>query len=233
MTVSLVTGVGSKGQVGEAVAHLLARRGDRVIVVSRNAGEIADRAAELRSAGADAVGLSCDLADESSVKALATGIAASHGGVDFLVNLAGGWGSSGPVAHSDPAQLYRMWTINFSTAYLTTRAFLPLMKRGGSIVYFASEVVLEHSRTKGVVGYAVAKLAVVALMRSVADEGRALGIRANALAPGSIRTASNEASMGLDVRYVERDQVADAVAFLCSSGSEAVSGQVIRLSAGQ
>jgi len=100
---------------------------------------------------------------------------------------------------------------------------------GGSVVFFASEAALEGARTTGVSSYAMAKSAVVALMRSVADEGRALGVRANALAPAAIRTGTNEATMGKDTHYVERDDVASVVAFLCSPAARAITGQVIRL----
>ena len=94
---------------------------------------------------------------------------------------------------------------------------------------FASEVVLEGARTAGVAGYVAAKSAVVALMRSVADEGRHAGVRANALAPAAIRTAANEPSMPAKTRYVEREEVASAVLFLSSPGGSAITGQVIRL----
>jgi NAD(P)-dependent dehydrogenase (short-subunit alcohol dehydrogenase family) len=150
--------------------------------------------------------------------------------MDALVNLAGGFGPSGPLSQSDPAMFDRQLRINLETAYLTTRAFLPFVKAArGSIVFFASEAVLDGSRTSGIAGYVVAKSAVVALMRSVADEGREAGVRANALAPSSIRTATNEASMGADARYVEREDVAAAVAFLCSPAASAITGQVLRL----
>ncbi|MEK7401696.1 MAG: SDR family oxidoreductase, partial [Gemmatimonadota bacterium] len=111
-----------------------------------------------------------------------------------------------------------------------TRAFLPLVKpTHGSVVFFTSEAVLDGSRSSGVSAYIAAKSAVVAIMRSVADEGRASGIRANAVAPSAIRTATNEGSMGKDARYIEREDVAAVVAFLCSPESRALSGQVIRL----
>ena len=231
MTLSLVSGVGAKGQVGEAVARRLAMRGDTTIIVSRSADDVRQRVADLRGEGLAVSGYASDLADVTAVNELAQRVSREHGRtLDNLVNLAGGFASSGLLSGSDPAVVNRMWSINFVTAYLTTRAFLPLMtSAGGSIVFFASEVVLESTRTKGVAGYAAAKSAVVALMRSVADEGRAVNVRANALAPASIRTASNEAAMGTDMRYVEREEVAEAVSFLCSGAAGAVSGQVIRL----
>lgn len=233
---ALITGVGSKGQVGEAVAAALARRGDTVLLVSRSKEEVQARAADLAMAGFNAKGYACDLSDTAAVDRLAAEVRTNFGDtLDSLVNLAGGFGSSGTVAQSDPAAFERLMTINLTTAYLTTRAFLPLVRRSrGAIVFFASEAVLDGARTSGISAYVAAKSAVVALMRAVADEGRDPGegggsVRANALAPGAIRTASNEASMGKDARYVEREDVAAAVAFLCSPAARAITGQTIRL----
>jgi NAD(P)-dependent dehydrogenase (short-subunit alcohol dehydrogenase family) len=227
----LITGVGSKGQVGEAVAAALARRGDTVLLVSRAEDEVRARASELVTSGYSARGYGCDLADVRAVDRLADRVRSDHGDrLDALVNLAGGFALSGPVAQSDPAATERQLQINFMTAYLTTRALLPLVQSArGSIVFFASEAVTEGARTSGISAYAASKAAVVALMRSVADEGRELGVRANALAPAAIRTATNEASMGAGAKYVEREDVASAVAFLCSPAARAITGQVIRL----
>ena len=141
-----------------------------------------------------------------------------------------GNGLSGPLAQSDAAAFDKQLQINLETAYLTTRAFLPFVRNAkGSIVFFGSEAVLEGARTSGVAAYVAAKSAVVALMRSVADEGREYGVRANALAPAAIRTATNESSMGGDARFVEREDVAATVAFLCSPAAAAITGQIIRL----
>lgn len=228
---SLITGVGSKGQVGEAVALSLASRGDTVLLVSRDEDEVRARAAELVASGYSAHGYGCDLADARAVDRLAERVQSDHGDrLDALVNLAGGFGLSGPLAQSDPAATERQLRINFMTAYLTTRAMLPMVRSvPGSIVFFASEAVIEGARASGISAYAASKAAVVALMRSVADEGREVGVRANALAPAAIRTAMNEASMGPGTKYVEREDVASAVAFLCSPAARAITGQVIRL----
>ena len=228
---SLITGVGSKGQVGETVAAMLANRGDTVLLVSRADADVSARTAELVRAGRSAHGYACDLSDVRAVDRLAERVRSEHGDrLDALVNLAGGFGMSGPIAESDPAVFDRQLQINLTTAYLSTRAFLPFVRAArGAVVFFASESALEGARTSGMSAYAGAKSAVVALMRSVADEGRELGVRANALAPSSIRTATNEASMGANARYIEREEVASVVAFLCSPAASAITGQVIRL----
>jgi NAD(P)-dependent dehydrogenase (short-subunit alcohol dehydrogenase family) len=231
LMLSLITGVGAKGQVGEAVAEALARRGDTVLLVSRSEDEVKARVADLVTAKLKASGYACDLSDPAAVSRLVDRVHMDHGStLDALVNLAGGFAMSGPVGQSDPAAFEKLLRINLTTAYLATRAFLPMVQKAhGSIVFFASESALEGARTGKTSAYAAAKTAVVGLMRSVADENRDTGVRANALAPGSIRTASNEAAMGRDIRYIEREEVAATVAFLCSDAARAVSGQVIRL----
>lgn len=228
---TLITGVAAKGQVGEAVADLLARRGDHVILVARTGAEVNERASDLARAGFAAAGYACDLAEADAVQALAAEVRKAHGArLDNVVHLAGGFALTGPIADSEPSQVDRLMRINYLTAFNVARAFLPAVRESsGSFVFIASENVLEGARTTGSAGYTAAKSAVVALMRSLADEGREFRVRANALAPTSIRTAANEAAMGTDARYVEREEVASAVAFLCSPAASAVTGQLIRL----
>jgi NAD(P)-dependent dehydrogenase (short-subunit alcohol dehydrogenase family) len=227
---ALITGVGAKGQVGEAVAAAFLERGDTVVIVSRSADEVGERQRDLSGLG-QVFGYGCDLSKPEDVARLAATVREKHGDrLDALVNLAGGFGSTGPLAKSEPDAVRRMMDINFTTAFLATRALLPLLQSAqGSVVYFASEAVLEGVRTKGVAGYVAAKSAVVALMRSVADEGRATGVRANALAPAAIRTATNEKSMPSKTSYVEREEVASTVLYLCSREASGTTGQVIRL----
>jgi NAD(P)-dependent dehydrogenase (short-subunit alcohol dehydrogenase family) len=228
---TLITGVGAKGQVGEAVAAALARRGDHLVLVARTDAEARERADDLIAGGFPAAGYACDLAEPDRVLSLAAEVRKIHGApLDNVVHLAGGFALTGSIAESDPAQVERMLRINYLTAFNVARAFLPAVRQAsGSFVFFASENVLEGASTKGSAGYTAAKSAVVALMRSLADEGREFRVRANALAPASIRTATNEAAMGADARYVEREQVASAVAFLSSGAANAITGQVIRL----
>lgn len=222
----VLTGVGRAGQVGEIVARAFAAAGARIALIDRD-DQVNARAAEL---GGSASAYVCDLTNPDEVGATARQIGADCGGsLAALVNLAGGFGMSGPVADSDPAVLHKQIAISLTTAYLATRAFLPLLREGrGAIVYFASAAVLPDGSVKNISGYAAAKAGVLALMRAVAAEELGV-VRANALAPTQIRTAENVAGMGENAAYVEREAVADAVLFLCSSASRNVTGQAIKL----
>lgn len=218
--------------MGEAVARALAERGATLLLVDRSADQARDRANSLTQAGFQAASFACDLADPAAVGELAERVRHDHGGqLSAVVHVAGGFALSGPIAESEVEIWQRMMSINVTTAYLVTRAFLPLLRAGkGAIVYFASEAALPGAKIGGIVAYAAAKSAVVSLMRSVAQSEQANGVRANALAPTSIRTAANVQAMGGDVRYVEREEVAAAVVYLCTDASSAVNGQLIALS---
>ena len=230
--VIVLTGVGRAGQAGEVVARRFAELGARVVAVARDEAEIDARVRALHDAGFRADGFPCDLSDEAQVRALAQDVGSLHSGkVDGLVHMAGGFAMSGPVAESNFAEWQRQLAINLTTAYLATRALVPLVRAArGAIVYFASAAALPGAKTAGMAAYAAAKSGVVALMRAVAEEERPHGVRVNALAPTAIRTATNLESMGNKVRYVEREAVAEAVCFLCSEGAVAITGQTVVLS---
>jgi NAD(P)-dependent dehydrogenase (short-subunit alcohol dehydrogenase family) len=173
------------------------------------------------------------LSDAAAVDQLAQTVRANHGGnLRAFVHMAGGFAMSGPVADSDVDVWHRQITINLTTAYLAARAFLPLLRGAhGSLLLFASEAALPGASAANRSAYAVAKTGVVTLMRAIAAEEQkaGTGVRANALAPTSIRTAANVSAMGSDVRYVEREAVAAAATFLCSPQASAINGALIPL----
>jgi 3-oxoacyl-[acyl-carrier protein] reductase len=227
----LLTGVGAEGQVGEVVAQAFANLGASVLLVDRTQANVEARAAAIVATGGVARAYACDLTDESAVAELADRVRRDHGeALRALVHMAGGFGMSGAVADSSLATWNKQIAINLTTAYLTTRAFLPSLRAAkGSIVLFASEAALPGKTGTNRSAYAVAKTGVVTLMHSIAAEERTNGVRANALAPASIRTAANVSAMGSDVRYIEREEVAAAVTFLCSEAASAISGELLPL----
>jgi 3-oxoacyl-[acyl-carrier protein] reductase len=230
----LLTGVGAEGQVGEVVAKAFADQGASLVLVDRTAEHVNARADALKKTGAQARGYACDLTDAAAVDALAREVRANHGErLRALVHMAGGFAMSGPVAESAVDVWQRQIAINLTTAYVTARAFLPHLRGdNGSLVFFASEAALPGASAANRSAYAIAKSGVVTLTRAIAaEESKAgTGVRANAVAPTAIRTAANLKDMGSDVRYVEREEVAAIVTYLCSPQASAVTGAVIPLS---
>jgi NAD(P)-dependent dehydrogenase (short-subunit alcohol dehydrogenase family) len=229
--VAVLTGVSRQGQVGETVAQSLAERGVAVVLIDRTGVEAEARAREIRDRGHHALAVNADLTDASQLDAVARVVQNEFGGVDALVNIAGGFSMSGKVSDSDPSAWSRQLGIGLTTAYLTTRAFLPLVReRRGAVLFFAAAAALPGGRVAEMSAYAVSKAGVITLMRAVAQEERQTGVRSNALAPTAIRTAANLESMDASTRYVEREEVADAVLFLCfSEAARSITGQVIQL----
>jgi len=230
----LVTGVGGEGQVGEVVARAFAALDASLVLVDRTPEHVHARTAALAASGAKAHGYACDLTDPAAVDALVRDVRANHGGkLRAFVHMAGGFAMSGPVAESAVEVWDRQIAINLTTAYLASRAFLPLLRaEQGSLLFFASEAALPGASAANRSAYAVAKSGVVTLMRAIAAEEQkaGTGVRANAIAPTSIRTAANLSAMGGDVRYIEREEVAAVVTFLCSPQASAVNGALIPLS---
>jgi len=228
-TTVLITGVGREGQVGEAVARAFAEAGARLALVDRDAAQVEARAGALRAAGREAHAFACDLTDADAVEAMAARVREAAGDVGALVCVAGGF-AAGNAADADAALWQRMLAINVTTAALATRAALPMLRRTrGAAVYFGSAAALPGATGAGMAAYAAAKSAVLALMRAVAADERVSGVRANAVAPTSIRTAANVEAMGDRADYVSREEVAATVLWLASDAARAVTGQAVRL----
>lgn len=233
----MLTGVARDGQVGATVARAFAGAGATLALLARDADAVEHQAATLTESGGVATAYPCDLTDAAAVDDVARRVALSArasatrpaGRIDALVNLAGGFAMSGPLGESDLAVVSQQIATNLTTAYIASRVFVPMIRDGGSVVYFASANVLPGAPSARMSAYVASKAAVVGLMRSVADEGRARGLRSNAVAPISIRTGDNVRAMGAGARYVEPEAVADAVLFLCSPEARSITGQIFRL----
>ena len=233
MRYALITGVGRPGQVGEAVAARLSADGYSLLLVDRDADGVEARAEDIRRAGGSAKAFTADLSSEQAVNDLLEQIRqATDRRLSAFVHLAGGFAVTGPVAETALPDWEKQLTINLRTAFLVSRVAIPLLRaQRGSAVFFSSESALTGAKLARVAAYAVAKSGLLTLAIALSQEEATNGVRVNVLAPAAIRTASNTADMGPDARFVEREDVAATVSWLCSDEARAVTGQVFRLSA--
>ena len=226
--VALVTGVGRVGQIGHAVARGLGRAGAKLIIADVNAVGLADRAKEFTAEGITVRPVAGDLTTPAIAQRAVAAARAEFGGLDVAVNVAGGLVNYGPALELKPDQLERELAINVKTTFFTCQAAIAalLERGGGAIVNFASVAVLKPQSQMA--SYIAAKSAVAGLTRALAREFRDRGIRVNAVAPGTMKTADNLAQMkDAKVRWVELDELVSAVLYLASDEAKAVTGEIL------
>ena len=226
--VALITGVGRVGQIGHAVAKGFAEAGARLVLADVNAVGLADRVREFKAAGRRVASSAGDLTTPAAARAAVAVARQEFGGLDVVVNVAGGLVNYGSALELTPEQLEKELAVNVKTAFYVSQAAVPalLERGGGAIVNFASVAVLKPQSQMA--SYIAAKSAVAGLTRAFAREFRDQGVRVNAVAPGTMKTADNLAQMkDAKVRWVELDQLVTAVLFLASDDAQAVTGEIL------
>jgi meso-butanediol dehydrogenase/(S,S)-butanediol dehydrogenase/diacetyl reductase len=239
-TVVAITGGGTG--IGAAVAHRYAAEGARVVVLGRRREPLEKVAAET-----GAYVITCDASVSGEADGAVEEIIGEFGRLDVVVANAGGHGFSS-VTETTDAEWAMAIQSNLSSAFVFCRAALPsLVATQGQIVVVSSLAGLFAG--PHVAGYTVAKHALIGLTRSIARDYGPLGVRANAICPGWVRTPMADAEMaalGEDreaayreaTRHVplgrpaQPDEVAAAALFLASDEASYVSGAVLTVDGG-
>lgn len=226
--------VGGASGIGWATARTLAGEGWRVTIADRNTELARQRAAEL---GEPHGWAAVEVSDEASVARLFDGV----GGVDAVVNCAG-FSGFGMITDLDAEQFRSVVDVCLTGGFLVIKHAGRHLRDGGSVVSLTS--LNARQPAIGMSAYCAAKAGLSMLTQVAALELGPRGIRVNAVAPGFVHTPLTEGAAaipGVVEEYVENtalgragtpEDVAAAVAFLCSPQSAWMTGEVLDLNGG-
>lgn len=217
---------GGFGALGQVVSEAFAAQGDKVARI--------DFAATARTPIAGALDIGgVDLTDASSTEAALARVVAAHGGIDVLVNIAGGF-TWETLADGSLDSWGRMHAMNLMTAATITKLALPHLtqSKAGRIVNIGAGAAIKAAMGMG--AYAASKSGVHRLTEALAEELAGTSVTVNAILPSIIDTPTNRADMpDADVsQWVQPAAIADAIAFLASPAARAITGALIPVTRG-
>ena len=238
--VALVTG-GSRG-IGRAAALLLARAGaDMALSYHTRTHDAEATAHEIRALGRRAIILGGDLADPAAADRIAAAVKREFAGLDILVANAGVWpAEEQPLTEVSVERWRNTLRSNLDSVFLSTRAVLPLLRRGGRVIIVSSTAGQRGEAFHA--DYAASKGALISLTKSLAVE-YAPALTVNCVAPGWVDTEMSAGALTPGNRQkIERtiplgriataEDVAGPILFLCSPLARHITGEVINVNGG-
>lgn len=239
---------GAASGMGASHARRFAELGDRVGCWDRDEDALRDVVESIRTAGGTAECVAVDITDWTAVEAAASKLREALGPVNVVVANAGILPSGDHIADIDPDDWRRVVDVNLTGTFLTAKAAIPQLREtgGGSMVLVSSICGLTASTGYG--AYNASKHGVIGLMRTLAHELRLDAVNVNAVCPGWVRTPMLQGSVddasdpGDDLqeltamtmidRLIEPEEVTDAVVFLTSPQSSAITAVALPVEGG-
>ncbi len=239
---AIVTG-GSR-DIGRSCAIKLGEEGCKVVVnFNSNQAAADETVAAVKAAGGQAIAVQGDMTKKADVESLVAQTQKALGNdIHVLVNNVGGLVARKKLPEMDEAFLNQVMFLNFNSTFLATKAVVPHMPAGSSIVNLAS-LAGRDGGGGGASAYSASKGAVITFTRSMAKELGPQGIRVNALCPGMIDTTFHDtftpdaARKNLEANVPLRrqglsDDCADTVVYLASDKSSYITGANIDINGG-
>lgn len=235
---------GATSGIGFKTAEVLGLAGYDVILTDRNEDNKEKSLSALREKGITADFYACDATNEDAVNQTFKKIQEKYDSADALINCVGGLGGRQSVSDMETSFMRKVMALNFDSVFFTTRAALPLLKKGknASIINF-STIAVTSGGGPGASIYSASKGAVLSYTRGLAKDLVQFGIRVNAVSPGTIDTPFHAAT---DRKLVESwkdgilmkrlgdpKEVATVIEFLISEKASFITGEVIQINGGQ
>jgi len=223
--IAIVTG--SSSGIGKAIALTFAEEGACVVVAARRQHLCEQTVKQIREKGGDAMAIPTDVTDESQVERLITQTVQRHGRLDILVNNAG-IGGGGRIAETSTKTFDEVMNTNLRGTFFCCRAgFRQMKQNGGTIINMSSVAGVQVWAGTGT--YSASKHGIMALTKSLADEGRAYKIKVSAICPGGVADELVDASPDEILRseQISPYDIAEAAVYLAALGPYAVVHQII------
>lgn len=224
--VAVVTG--SSSGIGKAIALRFGDEGAKVVLAARRLHLCEQIAARIQDNGGEAYAHQTDISDEHQVNALVQQTVMRYGQIDILVNNAGIFGG-GRLADTDIQTFDKVMATNLRGTFICCRAGFQQMKqqKGGLIINMSSVAGVQGWSGTGT--YSASKHGVMALTKSLADEGRLFNIKVSAICPAGVADELVDASPE-DILHSEKINpfdIAETALYLATLGPHAVVHQII------
>jgi NAD(P)-dependent dehydrogenase (short-subunit alcohol dehydrogenase family) len=219
---------GAAGKLGPTVVRRLAPTGARLALGGRHKAPLDELAGE---AGAEADTTEVDLIDAGSARAWADGVAERQGRIDALVHLVGGWRGGQPIDEAPLEDWTALEPLLVRTLQHATQAFTPHLLASGRGRFVDISSGQGQTPTSKNAVYAAAKAAGEAWTLALADRLKGTGATANIVVVGSILTpAMREENPDKDYStFTPAEEIAEAIAYLCSDAAASMNGQRLTL----
>ena len=222
--VAIVTG-GGRG-IGRAIAEGFAGQGAKVVVAARTETELDEVVEGIAKNGAEALSIVCDVSDEEQVAGMVSQTLKAFGQVDILVNNAG-VGNIRPVFAIPKGSFERVLAVNLVGTFLCTKhVWKPMEASGGGVIINVSSMGGLHGYSY-LSAYCASKWGQIGFTKACAEEGKAVNIRVNAIAPGKGDTAFRAQINEDKSQLLTPDDHVGVCIFLASQESRYITGQVI------